>query len=232
MQALLAEVPHRVMAEGAAQLLFAPAQIERYAAAVAEQLAAHHRRKPDSPGLTQEQLQRAVRDKPAGAVFALLLRELVRGGAIKRSGPHLSLATHAAALQGAERQLWERLKPWLDEGGIHPPRLGDMLQRDRTLRRDQVLRVLERLQRMGNVHPVGAEYFIQTTHLLALATQAWEIAQADPNKRLNVRELRERTGISRHLSVPLVEYFDSIGLTKRDEIGRHFRRDPRQVLDG
>ncbi|MCK6419598.1 MAG: selenocysteine-specific translation elongation factor [Aquabacterium sp.] len=232
LQALLAEVPHRVMAEGAAQLLFAPAQIERYAAAVAEQLAAHHRRKPDSPGLTQEQLQRAVRDKPAGAVFALLLRELVRGGAIKRSGPHLSLATHAAALQGAERQLWERLKPWLDEGGIHPPRLGDMLQRDRTLRRDQVLRVLERLQRMGNVHPVGAEYFIQTTHLLALATQAWEIAQADPNKRLNVRELRERTGISRHLSVPLVEYFDSIGLTKRDEIGRHFRRDPRQVLDG
>jgi hypothetical protein len=72
-------------------------------------------------------------------------------------------------LQGAEKQLWERLKPWLDEGGIHPPRLSDMLLRDRSLRRDQVLRVLERLQRMGNVHPVGAEYFIQTTHLLALA---------------------------------------------------------------
>ncbi|MBK9364657.1 MAG: SelB C-terminal domain-containing protein [Rubrivivax sp.] len=52
------------------------------------------------------------------------------------------------------------------------------------------------------------------------------------NRRLNVKELRDRTGISRHLSVPLVEYFDQIGLTRRDEVGRHFRRDPRQVFEG
>jgi selenocysteine-specific elongation factor len=94
------------------------------------------------------------------------------------------------------------------------------------------MRVLERLQRMGHLHAVGAEYFIQTTHLLALAVHAWELAQADPHQRLNVKALRDRTGISRHLSVPLVEYFDQIGLTRRDEIGRHFRRDPRLVFDG
>jgi selenocysteine-specific elongation factor len=177
-------------------------------------------------------LQRAVRDKPAGAVFELLLRELVRSGTLKRSGPHLALAGHAAALQGAERQLWERLKPWLDEGGIHPPRVSEMLLRDRSLRKDQVLRVFERLQRMGNLHAIGAEYFIQTTHLLELAVHAWELAQADPNQRLNVKALRERTGISRHLSVPLVEYFDQIGLTRRDAVGRHFRRDPRLIFEG
>ena len=231
-RALLAALPHRAISDGARELLFSPAQLERYAAAVSGHLAAYHQRKPDHPGLTQEQLQRAVRDKPAGALFALLLRELVRGGTLKRSGPHLSLAGHSAALQGAERQLWERLKPWLDEGGVHPPRLSDLLLRDRSLRRDQILRVFERLQRMGNLHAVGAEYFIQTTHLLALAVHAWELAQADPHKRLNVKALRERTGISRHLSVPLVEYFDQIGLTRRYEIGRHFRRDPRLVFDG
>ena len=230
-QAVLAQVPHRAIADGPRELLFSPAQLERYDASVSAQLTAHHQRKPDSPGLTQEQLQRAVRDKPAGALFPMLLRELVRTGKLKRSGPHLSLAGHSAALQGAEKQLWERLKPWLDEGGIHPPRLSEMLLRDRSLRRDQMLRVFERLQRMGNLHAVGAEYFIQTTHLLALAVHAWELAQADPNKRLNVKALRERTGISRHLSVPLVEYFDEIGLTRRDEIGRHFRRDPRLVFE-
>jgi len=229
-RALLEAVPHRVIADGAHTLLFSPTQLERCGAAITGQLAAHHRGKPDSPGLTQEQLQRAVRDKPSGAVFTLLLRQLVQAGALKRSGPHLSLAGHSAALQGAEKQLWERLKPWLDEGGIHPPRLSEMLLRDRNLRRDQVLRLMDRLQRMGNVHAVGAEYFIQTTHLLALATQAWALAQADPQRRLNVKDLREHTGISRHLSVPLVEYFDQIGLTRRDEVGRHFRRDPRQVF--
>jgi len=231
-QALLAAVPHRAIADGGRELLFAPGQIERYASAVSGHLGAFHRKQPDSPGLTQEQLQRAIRDKPAGAVFALLLRQLARDGTLKRSGPHLSLAGHDASLQGVEKQLWERLKPWLDEGGIHPPRLSDMLLRDRNLRKDQVMRVLQRLERMGQVHAVGAEYYIQTTHLLQLAVQAHALAEADANKRLNVKELREATGISRHLSVPLVEYFDQIGLTKRDEVGRHFRRDPRKVFEG
>ena len=231
-RALLSAVPHRALGDSGRELLFAPGQIERYGQAVTAHLGAFHKRQPDSPGLTQEQLQRGVRDKPAGAVFALLLRQLLKEGALKRSGPHLSLAGHDASLQGLEKQIWERLKPWLDEGGIHPPRLSDLLLRDRSLRKDQVLRVMTRLQAMGNVHPVGAEYFIQTTHLAQLAVQAHRLAQADPNRRLNVKEFREASGISRHLSVPLVEYFDQIGLTQRDAVGRHFRRDPRKVFEG
>jgi selenocysteine-specific elongation factor len=231
-QALWAAVPHRAIHEGSQQLLFAPGQIERYAAALTNHLSACHRKQPDSPGQTQEQLQRAVREKPVGALFGPLLRQLVKDSVIKRTGAHHALPTHDASLQGADKQLWERIKPMLDEGGVHPPRFSDLLLRDRTLRKDQVQRLMERLQRMGQVHPVGAEYFIQTPHLLALANSAYALTQADANKRLNVKELRETTGISRHLSVPLVEYFDAIGLTKRDEVGRHFRRDPKLVLGG
>ena len=233
-QALLAAVPHRAVlgaGDGGRTLLFAPAQLDRYSAALASHLGAWHRKQPDSPGLTQEQLRRAVRDKPANAVFGLLLRQLVKDGVLKRSGAQHALPGHDPSLQGVEKQLWQRLKPWLDEGGIHPPRFSDLLLRDRSLRKDQLLRVLERLQRMGAVHAVGAEYYIQTPHLLDLATRAYLLAEADAHKRLNVKELRESTGISRHLSVPLVEYFDQIGLTKRDELGRHFRRDPRKVFD-
>jgi selenocysteine-specific elongation factor len=225
-------VPHRGITEAGRTWWFAPGQLERYAARVTEHLAAFHRRQPDSPGLRQEQLQRAIRDKPAGAKFALLLRQMVGEGLLKRSGPQLALAGHDASLQGTEKQLWERLKPWLDEGGLHPPKFSDLLLRDRQLRKDQVLRVLQRLQRMGQVHAVGAEYFIQTGHLAQLAAKAHALAEADPHKRLNVKELREATGISRHLSVPLVEYFDQIGLTKRDDVGRHFRADPRKVFEG
>jgi selenocysteine-specific elongation factor len=231
-QALLAAVPHRLVGDERHSLLFAPGQIEQYSARVTEHLAAHHRKSPDSPGLTQEQLTRGVRDKPAGAVWPLLLQLLVKAGTLKRSGPHLALAGHEVTLQGAEKQIWERLKPWLDEAGIHPPKLSELLLRDRSLRRDQVMRTLERLQRMGQVHAVGAEYMIQTPHLLQLALAAQALAEADEHKRLNVKALREATGMSRHLSMPLVEYFDAIGLTRRDAVGRHFRRDPRKMFEG
>ena len=228
--ALWAAVPHRSLGEAGQPLLFAPGQIERYAAALTAHLSAFHRKQADSPGLTQDQLLRAVRDKPVAGLFAPLLRQLIKDGVLKRTGAHHALPEHDASLQGAEKALWERLKPWLDEGGIYPPKLSDMLLRDRTLRKDQVLRLMQRLQRMGQVYPMGVEYFIQTAHLLELATRAYELAQADPHQRLNVKELRETTGISRHLSMPLIECFDAIGLTQRDDIGRHFRRDPRKVL--
>ena len=139
-QALAQAVPHRAIHAGATTLAFAPRQIDQLGARLAEVLAAHHRRAPDSPGLTVEVLHRALATKaaarPGAAVFALLLGELIRAGSLRRSGPYLSLAGHEASLQGADLKLWERLQPWLAEGGWnHPPKLTDMLARDRTLHR-------------------------------------------------------------------------------------------------
>jgi hypothetical protein len=89
-----------------------------------------------------------------------------------------------------DKHLWERLKPWLDEGGIHPPRLSEMLLRDRSLRkRPGAAPDGPGCRRMGNVHAIGAEYFMQTTHLRATGGSGpWELAQADPQQRLNVKE--------------------------------------------
>lgn len=231
-QQAAAITPHDTVGDGEAALWFTRAQIQRYQDRITEALAAHHRRTPDSPGLSQEQLTRQVREKPTAAVFALLLGQLVRTGTLRRNGAALALAGHEATLQGTEKLIWERLKPWLDENGFLPPRLSELLERDRTLRKDQVLRTLQRLQRMGKVHPVGAEYWFQTEQMLELSLRAKALAEADPNHRLNVRDLRESVGVSRHLSVPLVEYFDEIGLTERDAVGRHFKRDPRKMFGG
>jgi selenocysteine-specific elongation factor len=230
--ALLQALPHQLIIDGKTRLLFTPGQITQFRQRITELLGAHHQRSPDSPGLTMEQLQRAMTSKPGGAVFALLLRELVKDGAVQRSGPHLRLAGHTADLQGVEKQLWERLKPWLDEGGTAPPKLSDMLASDRTLRKDQVMRMLERAQRMGKVFAVGAEYFVQPQHLLQLAVAAQKLAEADPNKRVNIKELRDATGMNRHLSIPLMEFFDAIGFTQRDAVGRHIKRDAHKIFGG
>jgi hypothetical protein len=231
-QTVAQAVPLDTVGEGQAELWFTRAQLQHYQERITEALGAHHRRTPDSPGLSQEQLSRQVRDKPTATVFTLLVAQLVRAGALRRNGAALALAGHEATLQGTEKLIWERLKPWLDENGFLPPRLSELLERDRSLRKDQVLRTLQRLQRMGKVHPVGAEYWFQTEQMLELSLRAKALAEADPNQRLNVRALRESVGVSRHLSVPLVEYFDEIGLTERDAVGRHFKRDPRKMFGG
>jgi selenocysteine-specific elongation factor len=236
-QALRQAVPHRALVDttGAkATLAFAPGQIEKRFAQIAGVLAAHHRKSADSPGMTSEALLRALpaTARPSAAVFALITREMVSGGTLQRHGPYLRLAGHEAALQGADHKLWERLQPWLAEGGWnHPPKLSDMLARDRkNLHRDQVVRLLQKAARLGKAYAVGNEYFVLTEHMLELATHAQALADADPHRRLNVKLYRETTGISRHLSIPLVEFFDHIGFTKRDPVGRKIRKDAQTMF--
>jgi selenocysteine-specific elongation factor len=233
--ALKAAVPHRAIHDGATTLAFTKRQLDKLVARIGEVLGAHHKRAADSPGMTTEALQRALAPKastrPSTAVFALLIKDLIRGGTLQRSGPYLRLSGHEAALQGAEQKLWERLKPWLAEGGWnHPPKLSDMLARDRALPREQVTRLLQKAARMGKVYAVGPEYFILAAHFCELALHAQKLAQADEHQRLNVKTYRETTGISRHLSLPLVEFFDHVGFTKRDPVGRKVRRDAKEMF--
>ena len=229
---ILASIPHQTLAMAGSLFAFAPEQLQSFTTSALETLKRFHAKSPDSPGLVRDQMHRQVKERPFAPLFDALLEFLIQGREIKRSGPHYSLVTHVVELQGIEKQIWERIKPWLDEGGIHPPKLSDLMSRDRTLRKDQVDRTLQRLARMAKGHLVGQEYFIQSRYFLELAQRAHELALADPNRRLNVKDLREAVGVSRHLSMPLVEYFDQIGLTQRDDVGRHFKRDPRKMLGG
>jgi selenocysteine-specific elongation factor len=232
-QALRESVPNRAISDGKVTLAFAPGQIDKRFAQIAAALATHHRKSPDSPGLTAEALLRTLpaAARPGAAVFALITRDMVAGATLQRHGPYLRLAGHEAALQGADHKLWERLRPWLAEGGWnHPPKLSDMLARDRSLHREPVVRLLHKASRLGKAYAVGAEYFVLSEHMLELAARAQALADADPHRRLNVKVYRETTGISRHLSIPLVEFFDHIGFTKRDPIGRKIRKGARAMF--
>ncbi|MDP2007359.1 MAG: selenocysteine-specific translation elongation factor [Rubrivivax sp.] len=231
-QAVLQAVAHRALADGSNTRLFAQGQLEQVADALTETLLGYHTQHPESPGMMPELLQRQAPGKPRVLVFGQVLRELLGAGRVQRAGPYVRLSGHEVSLLPNEKKLWERLRPWLDEGGIHPPKLSDMLARDRSLPRDQVLRLLNKLSRHGKVYAIGEEYFVQSQHVCALAQAAQKIAGADPQKRLNVKDLRESLGLSRHLSLPLVEFFDEVGFTKRDPEGRKIRRDATDMFGG
>ena len=231
-QAVLQSVAHRALPDGSSTRLFAPGQLEAVADALTATLVDYHQQHPDSPGMMPELLQRQLPGKPRVLVFGQVLRELLGSGRVQRAGPYLRLSGHEVALPPNEQKLWERLRPWLDEGGIHPPKISDMLARDRSLHRDHVLRLLKKLARFGKVYAIGEEYFVQAQHVCALAQAAQKLARADPQKRLNVKDLRESLGLSRHLSLPLVEFFDEVGFTKRDPEGRKIRRDATDMFGG
>ena len=225
-EALLAAVPHRLLDGATLQLAFAPAQLDRFVAAASDALRQHHARQPDSPGLLAEALKRALGPQLRAEVWTMLLQHAIASGRIAQRGPYYGLAGHEAALLPAELKLWQRIEPWMRSAGLKPHRLGDLVALDRQQHKpEQIERLLKKLARMGKLYAVGHDYFLLPAVIAGLAARAQALAAADPHRRVNVKDLREATGMSRHLSLPLVEFFDHIGFTKRDAEGRKIRRD-------
>jgi selenocysteine-specific elongation factor len=215
---------------------FAAASLDEDLQRLVAVLTAHHRKMPDSPGLGGEGIWKALDPRrtarPKPAVFAAWLAEAQARSLMTRAGPYWRLAGHEATLLPTELKLWQRIEPWLLEGDIHPPKLSELLIRDRTLHKEHVTRLLAKLTRMGKLYAVGNEYVLLPAVMRKLADASQQLARADEHHRLEVKALREHTGISRHFSMPLVEFFDHIGFTKRDAIGRKVRREARELFGG
>ncbi|MBV9811139.1 MAG: selenocysteine-specific translation elongation factor, partial [Acetobacteraceae bacterium] len=78
----------------------------RMRAEIAEILAAHHRTRPDEPGLQPERIARSLPTRPPAALFRAVLETALKRGEVQQDGPWLRLAGHRAALSTAQERLW------------------------------------------------------------------------------------------------------------------------------
>ena len=229
--ALWADVGVVQVADSARTVGFTQAHWQSFQGPIVEALAAHQRRAPDSPGSTPESLRRSLPIKLSLPVLNAALRQLLAEKRVVRDGAYLHLPGHQIKLSVLEQKLWDKILPHLREAGRLPPRLIELAQQLR-INEGQARVLLQRLSRMGRLYQVGEGYFFLPRAIAELAQQAQTLAQQQAGKRFTVGQFREATGVSRHLSIPLLEFFDGIGFTLRVEDGRRVRRDSGELFAG
>ena len=184
-------------------------------------LEAFQAKNPDSFGATGIEILRTVPVLDRAALSAAL-DELVAQKAIVRFGQLLHLPGHEVKLALDEENLWFEIERHLAAQGIDPPRLALVCETQR-LEEGEVKPLLEKLGRMGRLHRVSKAYFVLPDVVRRLGTAAHECAEAHPEKILTVGQFREVTGISRNATMPMLEFFDRVGLTTRFKDGRRVR---------
>ena len=208
---------------------FTPGQWQAYQAHALEAISDGQQRSPDSPGMTLENLRRITPVKLSLPVLSAVVNGLLAERRVARDGPYLHLPGHQIRLSVLEQNLWEKISPRLQEAGKQPPRLPELAQHLR-INEEQARQLLRRLARMGKLYQVGEDYFFMPGAIAELALKAQLLAQQHEGKRFTVGQYREATGISRHLSIPLLEFFDRVGFTLRIDDGRRIRRDYSEVF--
>ncbi len=196
---------------------------ESLRAAVIGALRHWHRQKPDSAGPSEVALRLGI-DEPVGArVFAALIRDLARQKVLLRDGAALRLPDHRPEMSAPDAALWQRLEPFLQEGGVRPPRLREVAA-ELGIDLKALTGFYGRAARQGLLLPVADNRYFPPAAVAELARIAEDLAGRSSDQAFTARQYRDAAGIGRNLAIEVLEYFDKVKFTARSGDNRRLRR--------
>ncbi len=196
-----------VAAVGLGDRAFAGAVLAGVADRVVAAIEGHHAAHPLDSGAPLNAVRDAVR--VAGVAVDEVVRQLVAEGRIELRGAVAALTGWAPATSTADAAKLQRVADALRAAGRRPPSVSELTAE---LGPDTPA-VLKLLADRGEVVAVASDRYYARE---AVASIAAEVAAAlAGGVERTTSELREVTGLTRKYIIPILEHFDSIGLTAR-----------------
>ncbi len=183
-----------------------------------DMLASGHARDAGARGLSLESLRSAA-GRPADLVDAALA-DLAHQGHVRIEGSLAALAEHVPQLDAARQATADAASRRIKEAGLTPPTVKE-LAAELAIRDDELLPSLKFLAERGELVPVTADLYLDPDAVSEAKDRVRAVlsggGQASPS------QLREALGVSRKYLIPLLEYLDASGFTRRTPDGRVLR---------
>ncbi len=210
LQAALAEIPESVERHG--ERWFARSAVDAAAQQLLDAVGSYHRRQPLQLGMGLEAARQAVGGADPALVEAVI-GALVDDGQLERRGAVVAMAAHAVELGEQEQRLVGSIQDAYREAGLEAPdtiRLAKQLDVD-----EQRLRELQHyLERRGELVKLASDWYIDVSALEQARVALVERLQAEGG--VDTGTCKAILGVSRKFLIPVLEYFDRSGVTRRD----------------
>jgi selenocysteine-specific elongation factor len=169
-----------------------------------------HRSKPESPGLTAEQLYEASRLEK-GIVDGLIKR-LVSAGKLVERKHRLALASHEETFTEDEDRLLKTVEAFFRRRPFNPPKAEEIVEQTKAAAEevDRILRILTEQERL-----------VRVEHGLFFHSDAIEQARQTlisfirKEGRLESVKFKYLLDTTRKFAIPLLDYFDRVGVLRR-----------------
>ena len=147
-----------------------------------------------------------------------LLQDLAREKIVTMEGDAVDVPGRSKRLGGAEGELARAIEQRFAEAELQPPPVSELIN-ERTQKAKVIEGVVSFLVKQGTLVRLAEGIYV---HRDALA-RAGERMASRRGETIDVGQFKEYFGLSRKIAIPLLEWFDREGVTKR--VG-----DSRQVL--
>jgi len=184
--------------------------VEETVAKLCERLAAFHKAQPRHLGPGRDELREEL--DWSAEVLDLAIARGAAGGKLVQQGNWVRLPTHEPSLSERDRNLQARAEEALRQGGFRPP-LPDELGQQLGVSAEDARDVLVRLAEQSIAVQVSEDLWF---HRDAIVHAAELVRQAFAKRpSFTTMDFRDMLGTSRKYAVPMVDYFDALGLTRR-----------------
>jgi selenocysteine-specific elongation factor len=178
-------------------------------------LEAFHRENPLVPGIAKEELRRRTAPRPAeGPVFLAALEDLLAARQIETQGELVKLAGRGIELTPEEARAKDEIEQAFARAGLTVPPVKAALGKLRidVARAQRLLQILLREKRLVKV----TEELLFHCEALARLRELLADYKRRNAARISVPAFKDLTGISRKFAIPLLEYLDRNGVTRRE----------------
>jgi len=189
--------------------------LDRLEEAGRARLAAYHREHPLRHGMPREELRRAAFASAAPGAFELILERAAAAGELVAAGDGVAAAGHAVTLSPDEEAARRALCEAALEAGLQGLDAAALARLGLPAApRDRVTRLL---RSEGVLVGIGGSLVHRESldQLAARLREGWP-----PGAPLEVADFKRLTGLTRKHAIPLLEYLDSAGVTRRSGTAR------------
>jgi selenocysteine-specific elongation factor len=173
--------------------------------------AAAHRRAPLLPGIDREELRRAAAPADPALVDGML-QALLEDGRLIATGSSIAAAGFRPGLDAGQQVTADALAATLAEAGLAAPRLAELPEPLRAHR--DLAAIARHLAADGRLVALAHDHFADAatirTAVSALRTQF------KAGDTLTTADLKQVLPVTRKYLIPLLEYLDRLGVTRRE----------------
>jgi len=201
-----------------------------YREAILRFLKGFHQQQSSQQGISEPALSRGVDFASSHLLFHGILQSLLDSNAIKRTGTLLHLPDHRSKLSAEEAAFLEQVRPLLLKAGYVPPRTRELAEMT-NIPLMSLERILKESAKAGTLIKVAENrhYLPETIMTLAGFTEQL-LAEANDDEGFSVIQFRDASEIGRNLCIEILEYFDSVGFTRREGNSRFVRTNKENIF--
>lgn len=188
---------------------------------VAEVLSVYHESNPRKEGMSREELLTQMPAMTSRPVILGLLVRMERDGRLKSSDTLLRLPSHRVVTTQAFQDLVSSILKRFEQGDVDPPLLSQVLKEETQPQQD-VLEAIQALQKDGLLVRLNRDLLLSRTALEPRIQAVVEYLKV--HTTASTPELKNLLNLSRKVLIPLLEYMDSLRLTRRVDENRRTLR--------